>query len=139
MSLMNYVKRMFIYPIKYSKSEHYKMVLVVRSDITMGKGKTAAQCAHAAVECCRQISANEKYQQIYESWLFQGQPKVVLKISDKEKLMSLASNAHKAGLIISIIKDAGKTQLEPGTISTLGIGPGPKQLLDDLTSQLKLL
>ncbi|XP_033183776.1 peptidyl-tRNA hydrolase 2, mitochondrial isoform X1 [Bombus vancouverensis nearcticus] len=139
MSLMNYVKRVFTYPIKYSKSEHYKMVLVVRSDITMGKGKIAAQCAHAAVECCRQISANEEYQQIYASWLLQGQPKIVLQISDKEKLMSLASDARKAGLIISIIKDAGKTQLKPGTTSTLGIGPGPKQLIDDLTSQLKLL
>ncbi|XP_050481649.1 peptidyl-tRNA hydrolase 2, mitochondrial-like isoform X1 [Bombus huntii] len=139
MSLMNYVKRVFIYPIKYSKSEHYKMVLVVRSDITMGKGKIAAQCAHAAVECCRQISANEEYQQIYASWLLQGQPKIVLQISDKEKLMSLASDARKAGLIISIIKDAGKTQLKPGTTSTLGIGPGPKQLIDNLTSQLKLL
>ncbi|XP_033311371.1 peptidyl-tRNA hydrolase 2, mitochondrial-like isoform X1 [Bombus bifarius] len=139
MSLMNYVKRVFTYPIKYSKSEHYKMVLVVRSDITMGKGKIAAQCAHAAVECCRQISANEEYQQIYASWLLQGQPKIVLQISDKEKLMSLASDARKAGLIISIIKDAGKTQLKPGTTSTLGIGPGPKQLIDDLTSQLRLL
>lgn len=139
MSLMNYIKRVFTYPIKYSKSEHYKMVLVVRSDITMRKGKIAAQCAHAAVECCRQISANEEYQQIYASWLLQGQPKIVLQISDKEKLMSLASDARKAGLIISIIKDAGKTQLKPGATSTLGIGPGPKQLIDDLTSQLRLL
>ncbi|XP_024225652.1 peptidyl-tRNA hydrolase 2, mitochondrial isoform X1 [Bombus impatiens] len=139
MSLMNYVKRLFTYPIKYSKSEHYKMALVVRSDITMGKGKIAAQCAHAAVECCRQISANEEYQQIYASWLLQGQPKIVLQISDKEKLMSLASDARKAGLIISIIKDAGKTQLKPGTTSTVGIGPGPKQVIDNLTSQLRLL
>ncbi|KAF3429159.1 hypothetical protein E2986_12030 [Frieseomelitta varia] len=99
------------------------MVLVVRSDITMGKGKTAAQCAHAAVECYRQISANKKYQEIYESWLVQGQPKIVLRISNEEKLMLLASNARKAG----------RTELTPGTTSTLGIGPGPKHLIDNLT------
>ena len=28
-----------------------KMVLVVRKDVKMGKGKTAAQCCHAAVAC----------------------------------------------------------------------------------------
>ncbi|KAK1136314.1 hypothetical protein K0M31_000877 [Melipona bicolor] len=139
MTLINYIKRIFIHPIKYLKSEHYKMVLVVRSDITMGKGKTAAQCAHAAVECYRQISANKKYQEIYESWLMQGQPKIVLRISNEEKLMLLASNARKAGLIISIIKDAGRTELKAGTTSTLGIGPGPKHLIDDLTVHLKLL
>ncbi|XP_043803565.1 peptidyl-tRNA hydrolase 2, mitochondrial-like [Apis laboriosa] len=139
MSIMHYIKCMFINPIIYSKNEQYKMVLVVRSDIFMGKGKTAAQCAHAAVECCHQISLNTKYQQMYKSWLLQGQSKIVLKISSEEELLSLAKNARKAGLIISIIKDAGKTQLQPGTISTLGIGPGPKQLIDNLTLNLKLL
>lgn len=130
---------MFIYPIKYSANGHYKMVLIVRSDIAMGKGKTAAQCAHAAVECYRQISANTKYKSIYETWLIQGQPKVVLRTPSEQHLMYLAQNAYKAGLIVSIIKDAGKTQLQPGTISTLGIGPGPTELIDNLTSNLKLL
>ncbi|KOC68150.1 Peptidyl-tRNA hydrolase [Habropoda laboriosa] len=115
------------------------MVLIVRSDISMGKGKTAAQCAHAAVECYRQVSANVKYQQMFKVWLLQGQPKIALKVSSEEELMSLAHRARKSGLIISIIKDAGKTQLQPGTISTLGIGPGPQKQIDDLTCQLKLL
>lgn len=130
---------MFIYPIKYSANEDFKMVLVVRSDIVMGKGKTAAQCAHAAIECYRQASCNVKYQHVFNSWLLQGQPKVVLKICNEDELMSLAHSARKAGLIISIIKDAGRTQLIPGTISTLGIGPGPKQAIDKLTLSLKLL
>ncbi|XP_076751023.1 peptidyl-tRNA hydrolase 2, mitochondrial [Xylocopa sonorina] len=115
------------------------MVLIVRSDISMGKGKAAAQCAHAAVECCRQVSINTTYQPIYESWLLQGQPKVVLKVSTESQLMTLARSARKAGLIVSIIKDAGKTQLTPGTTSVLGIGPGPKKVIDDLTLHLKLL
>ncbi|XP_017754076.1 PREDICTED: peptidyl-tRNA hydrolase 2, mitochondrial-like [Eufriesea mexicana] len=139
MSLINYIKRIFTYSIKHSKNERYKMVLVVRSDISMGKGKTAAQCAHAAVECCRQILTNTEYVYMYESWLLQGQPKIVVRIPNEEQLMSLAYQARKAGLIISIIKDAGNTQLLPGTTSTLGIGPGPKQLIDNLTSKLNLL
>ena len=34
-----------------SKIVDNKMVLVVRTDIGMGKGKACAQCAHAAVAC----------------------------------------------------------------------------------------
>ncbi|KZC12876.1 PREDICTED: peptidyl-tRNA hydrolase 2, mitochondrial-like [Dufourea novaeangliae] len=115
------------------------MVLVVRSDIPMGKGKTASQCAHAAVECYRQAVDNKKYQQLYETWLLQGQPKIVLRVADEEHLMSLARNARNAGLIIAIIKDAGRTQLVPGTVSALGIGPGPKEIIDELTNNLRLL
>ncbi|XP_034173423.1 peptidyl-tRNA hydrolase 2, mitochondrial isoform X1 [Osmia lignaria lignaria] len=137
--IINYIKRMLIYPLNYSTNEQFKMVLVVRSDISMGKGKTAAQCAHAAIECYRQALNSRNHQQIFRSWLSQGQPKIVLRISNEQELMLLARSARKTGLIISIIKDAGKTQLIPGTISTLGIGPGPKQAIDDLTSNLKLL
>ncbi|XP_076244497.1 peptidyl-tRNA hydrolase 2, mitochondrial [Calliopsis andreniformis] len=138
-AILNYLTRVFNYNLKYSNFEHCKMVLVVRSDIAMGKGKTAAQCAHAAVECYRQAINNSKYQQIYESWLLQGQPKVVVKIHDEEGLVALARSARKAGLIIALIKDAGRTQIEPGTVTALGIGPGPKQVIDGLTSNLKLM
>lgn len=34
-----------------TSSEEHKMVLVVRSDLGMGKGKVAAQCGHATLAC----------------------------------------------------------------------------------------
>ncbi|XP_057324295.1 peptidyl-tRNA hydrolase 2, mitochondrial-like [Microplitis mediator] len=119
--------------------EPYKMVLVVRTDLSMSTGKIAGQCAHAAVECydlCKNDKINGEY---LESWLMVGQPKIVLKTSSEERLKSLASNANNHGLVTAIIKDAGRTQLEPGTISVLGIGPGPNSIVDKVTSHLKLL
>jgi peptidyl-tRNA hydrolase len=37
------------------------------------------------------------------------------------------------------IYDAGKTQLEPNTFTTLGIGPAPDDEIDPLIKDLKLL
>lgn len=119
--------------------EPYKMVLVVRTDILMGKGKVASQCAHAAIECFGQSSRSKINKKSLDAWMLLGQPKIVLKISSEESIKKLADDASKKGLITSLIRDAGKTQLEPGTISVLGIGPGPNRLIDQVTSHLKLL
>jgi len=119
--------------------ENCKMVIVVRSDLPMGRGKTAAQCAHAALECCRQTFNNEKRQLMFKSWLQNGQPKIVVKIPNEEELLTLANKAQRAGLITAIIKDAGLTQIKPGTITVVGIGPGSNEVIDSLTSRLRLL
>lgn len=115
------------------------MVIVVRSDLPMGKGKIGAQCAHAALECCRQTLSNEKKQQMFHSWLRVGQPKIILRISNEEELLTLAKKAQQAGLITAIIKDAGRTQLRPGTVTVIGIGPGSNEVIDSFTSKLRLL
>ncbi|XP_026823584.1 peptidyl-tRNA hydrolase 2, mitochondrial isoform X1 [Ooceraea biroi] len=119
--------------------ENCKMVIVVRTDISMGKGKVGAQCAHAALECCRQTLNSEKSEQMFQSWLKIGQPKVVLRIQNEEELLTLVDKAKDAGLITAVIKDAGRTQLKPGTITAVGIGPGSNEVIDSLTSKLRLL
>lgn len=119
--------------------EKCKMVIVVRTDIPMGKGKVGAQCAHAALECCHQVLDNKKNQQMYRSWLQIGQPKIILGISSKEELLALADKAKHAGLVTALIKDAGRTELKPGTITVVGIGPGSNDVIDSVTSRLRLL
>ncbi|XP_012524301.1 peptidyl-tRNA hydrolase 2, mitochondrial [Monomorium pharaonis] len=119
--------------------ETCKMVIVVRSDLPIGKGKIAAQCAHAAVECCRQTFNNEKKHLMFETWLQNGQPKIVVKIPNEEELLVLEDKAQRAGLITAIIKDAGLTQLKRGTVTVVGIGPGSNEVIDGLTSKLRLL
>ncbi|XP_053438159.1 peptidyl-tRNA hydrolase 2, mitochondrial-like [Nycticebus coucang] len=118
------------------ESGEYKMILVVRTDLKMGKGKVAAQCSHAAVSAYKQIQM--KNPEVLKQWEYCGQPKVVVKAPDEETLVQLLTHAKMLGLTVSLIQDAGRTQIAPGSRTVLGIGPGPADLIDKVTGHLKL-
>lgn len=118
------------------ESGEYKMILVVRNDLKMGKGKVAAQCSHAAVSAYKQTQ--KRNPQVLKEWEYCGQPKVVVKAPDEETLIELLTHAKMLGLTVSLIQDAGRTQIEPGSRTVLGIGPGPADLIDKVTGHLKL-
>ncbi|KAL0994399.1 hypothetical protein UPYG_G00121740 [Umbra pygmaea] len=114
----------------------FKMILVVRSDLKMGKGKVAAQCSHAAVSAYKQVQRRNP--DMLKQWEYCGQPKVVVKAPDEDSLLDLLTHAKEIGLPVSLIQDAGRTQIAPGSRTVLGIGPGPADLLDKVTGHLKL-
>ncbi|XP_006899501.1 PREDICTED: peptidyl-tRNA hydrolase 2, mitochondrial [Elephantulus edwardii] len=118
------------------ESGEYKMILVVRNDLKMGKGKVAAQCSHAAVSAYKQIQRRNP--ELLKEWEYCGQPKVVVKAPDEETLVELLTHAKMLGLTVSLIQDAGRTQIAPGSRTVLGIGPGPADLIDKVTGHLKL-
>ncbi|NXA09203.1 PTH2 hydrolase, partial [Sapayoa aenigma] len=118
------------------ESGDFKMVLVVRNDLKMGKGKVAAQCSHAAVSAYRQIQRRNP--ELLKQWEYCGEPKVVLKAPDEETLVQLLEEAKRLGLTVSLIQDAGRTQIAPGSRTVLGIGPGPVDIIDKVSGHLKL-
>jgi len=115
----------------------FKQVIVVRSDLKMGKGKTAAQVAHAAV------MGSERTKRVnrdwYDGWHSSGQAKVVLKVDSLESLLSLIQRSEREDLPTSLVEDRGLTQIPAGTVTCLAIGPGPSLKIDKITSDLKLL
>jgi PTH2 family peptidyl-tRNA hydrolase len=112
----------------------YKMVIVV-NDIPMSVGKLAAQVAHAAVECALVLS--KKNQKLLHNWLEDGQRKVVLKATEQD-ILQLKKKAGSLGLCTALIHDAGRTELPPGTLTTLAIGPADGMKIDKVTGQLPL-
>lgn len=118
-------------------SEEYKMVIVVRGDIKLSPGKMAAQVAHAAVNCA--FSAKKNYKDWFDGWYDEGQKKVVVKVKNMEELRELQDEARKSKLPHSLITDAGHTQLPPGTVTCLGIGPAPESMIDKVTGHLTLM
>ena len=114
-----------------------KQAIVVRSDLGMGKGKLAAQAAHASLSAAELTSDSRPGW--YEDWKSEGQKKVVLKVGSESELEELYKMARRAKLPAALVEDRGLTQVEPGTVTCLGIGPGPDAEVDGITGKLKLL
>ena len=115
----------------------YKLVIVTRQDLKLSPGKLAVQVAHAAVSCA--LSAKRKETEWFESWYEEGQKKVVVKAPALQDLFVLKQTAERAGLSVALIQDAGMTEIPAGTITCLGIGPGPANAVDKITGHLKLV
>lgn len=114
-----------------------KQVIVVRKDLRMGIGKIASQVGHAAVlgvERCR------KYNKLWlRNWFNEGQPKIVVKVNSFEELLKVQTDAEKLMMPLVIVQDRGLTQIPTGTVTCIGIGPAPSDIIDKVTSKLKLL
>jgi peptidyl-tRNA hydrolase, PTH2 family len=115
----------------------FKQVIIVRRDINMGTGKIAAQVAHAAVMGAEKVKVSRK--EWFNSWFGTGQAKVVVKVKNVEELIKVKNRAEELYLPVVQVQDSGLTQIPPGTITCIGIGPAPSELVDKVTFELKLL
>lgn len=111
-----------------------KQVIVVRKDLQMSPGKTAAQVAHAA------IGAYEKAPWLdVDEWKRDGVTKIVLRVPDRKTLLALHKKAVAKELPVCLICDEGRTEVEPGSFTCLAIGPAPVEEIDTITGSLPLL
>lgn len=114
----------------------YKQVLVVRADLKMSRGKIAAQAGHAAVSAAEET--RKKRPEWWNAWLSEGQCKIAVKVGSEHELLELERMVKKLKLPSALISDRGLTELPPGTLTCLGIGPAPSQQLDKVTGKLAL-
>lgn len=118
-----------------------KMMLWVRNDLKMGKGKIGAQCGHATLGSYK--TAWRKQAKYWHKWLNHwdkyGSAKVCLKVNDEQELLEVYKNVKKANIPCYLVVDAGRTQIAPNSKTVLGIGPVPSELINPLTGHLKLL
>jgi PTH2 family peptidyl-tRNA hydrolase len=112
-----------------------KLAVAVRTDLDMGRGKIAAQVAHAAVAATLASLGTADF----AAWLREGQPKVVLRVRTAGELDDLVRQAQAGGLPVEVISDAGRTQVTPGTVTCCALGPAESQRIDAVTGGLALL
>jgi PTH2 family peptidyl-tRNA hydrolase len=132
----------------------YKLAIVMRTDLGMGKGKMCVQAGHASVlatydkcDCPIMPFPNQPMCDIHE-WLEEGQFKTVLKCPDnvgcgfqgqEGALHYFEDIAQSYNLPVVEVRDFGKTQVESNTLTCIAIGPALCEEVDKVTGGLKLL
>jgi len=114
----------------------YKQAIVFRSDLKLSKGKMAAQAGHAAISAAEE--ARKKYKEWWKAWIEEGQCKIAVKVKSEKELLELEKQAKEQTLPCALIIDRGLTEVPPGTVTCLGIGPAPTEKIDAITGMLPL-
>lgn len=135
-----------------------KMMIVMRRDLKMRKGKIAAQAGHAAIEAI--LTALQKEDRMNDlvitsdgvslkddgreatplsDWFRYGCAKVCVYVDSEEALLFIADQASERGIVVSVITDAGMTEFHGvPTRTCLALEPLPTEVADELTGGLPL-
>lgn len=119
------------------RREHYEMIVIVRKDLKMSIGKTAAQVGHAVLTTYKQ--AIKSRQDIVNYWEGSGQAKIILGIETLEELITIKNKADSLSIPNSMIIDAGFNEVLPNSITCIGFGPGKVTEIALIKNQLHLL
>ena len=135
-----------------------KMMIVMRRDLKMRKGKIAAQAGHACVDAALMalskegrvsdfemtadgliLKHTEKARTPLSDWFAYGCAKICVYVDSEEALLKIAEKAKEKGIIASVITDAGMTEFHGVPTKTcLALEPLPAEVADELTGDLPL-
>jgi len=121
-----------------------KQVILIRKDLNMSPGKLGAQVAHASLSALLNTSFTKGSNFIIpidsaiDNWLLGRFTKICLAVNNEDELLSFYETVKKAGLRVSLIKDAGFTEFNEPTYTCVGIGPELNEEIDKITGKLKL-
>lgn len=129
------------------------MYIVVNQDLKMDKGKIAAQVAHSA---CKIISMLEQHNSLhrthiisskavewYDSWRKGSYVKLVVK-APNTALLDFTYNyervkSSQVDIFAASTYDEGRTQIEPGSLTTVAFNPAPRNQFREELLELKLV
>lgn len=135
-----------------------KMMIVMRRDLKMRKGKIAAQAGHACIDAVLLalnkegrindfeltgdglvLKNTDKLSSPLSDWFEYGCAKVCVYVDSEDALLDIANKAKERGIIASVITDAGMTEFHGiPTKTCLALEPLPADVADELTGNLPL-
>lgn len=124
-----------------------KMVIVIRKDLNMRKGKMISQGAHAAMQFLIENASKtgpdyleSRITPIEEIWLFGQHKKIVVSCKDEHELNELVARAKALKIEAHSVTDNGLTEFHGiQTVTCAAFGPDTSERLDQITGHLQLL
>ena len=122
-----------------------KQVIVIRKDLNMRKGKMIAQGAHASIAVLKKVACTSDGEFFFNlqgalgDWLMGHQTKIVVYVKSEKELHDIYKKAEEAGILCSLIQDAGRTEFKEPTYTAVAIGPDYQDKIDPITKELPLL
>lgn len=113
-----------------------KQVIVIRKDLNMSVGKTAAQAAHASIQF---MFRSDWDCEILRLWRASGMTKIVVGVDSLEEFYAIKDAAERAELTVNAIFDEARTELSHAQYTALAIGPDLADVIDPITRHLRLL
>ena len=135
-----------------------KMMIIMRRDLKMRKGKIAAQAGHACIDAVlRALQKEDRMGDLAMSadgmtlnngdkptsplveWFNSGCTKVCVYVDSEEALLEIAGKAEERGIIAAVITDWGLTEFHgEHTKTCLALEPLLAEVADELTGTLPL-
>ena len=119
-------------------SDMFKMVFVVNSELGMGVGKIAAQVGHATLALYHLLQTQPNWKEECSTWENSASTKITLHGQSTHHLLELKHKAYEQRLPSIIVHDAGRTQVEPGSLTVFAVF-GKVADVNVVTGKLKLL
>lgn len=123
------------------KSSSTKMVIVMRKDLQMTKGKYVAQGSHASLGVVNWIEYNgtESHKEILNTWFDETFVKVTVYVESLDELYTIYHLAKEKELPVRLITDNGLTMFNGMKTDTCLAILGEREKVDEVTGHLKLL
>ena len=123
----------------------HKQVIVMRKDLNMRKGKLIAQGAHASLGAILGLCKTDgetlflKMDDRTKPWLTGRFKKICVYVESEQDLLAIHNQAKEAGLVCSLIQDAGLTEFGGvKTYTAVAVGPDREDKIDAITKHLPL-
>ena len=112
------------------------MCIILRTDLGMSVGKLISQASHAAVDASE--AAKKLNHRAWSKWRNEGAKKVALEVESLEELEEVVEKAEELDIVNVIIQDRGLTEIPPGSVTAVGLGPDLSVKMNKVTGSLKL-
>lgn len=123
--------------LKIPPHENARQYILLRKDLQMSPGKACAQSSHASLSSY--LDSLKYPASNCESWLSNGQTKIVLGVSNVEILLNYYKKMIEEKIPHFLVVDEGRTEFEyKSTTTALGIGPWDSITLYNILKDLQL-